>query len=43
MLEKSVALGEKLMARFEKLQQQFDIIGEIRGIGAMIGLEFVRV
>jgi 4-aminobutyrate aminotransferase/(S)-3-amino-2-methylpropionate transaminase len=42
MLEKSVALGEKLMARFEKWQQQFDIIGEIRGLGAMIGLELVK-
>ena len=42
MLEKSVALGEKLMARFEKWQQQFDIIGEIRGLSAMIDLELVR-
>ena len=42
MLEKSVALGEKLMARFEKWQQQFDIIGEIRGLGAMLGLELVK-
>jgi len=42
MLEKSVALGEKLMARFAKWQQQFDIIGEIRGLGAMLGLELVK-
>jgi 4-aminobutyrate aminotransferase/(S)-3-amino-2-methylpropionate transaminase len=42
MLEKSVALGEKLKARFEKWQQQFDIIGEIRGLGAMLGLELVK-
>jgi 4-aminobutyrate aminotransferase/(S)-3-amino-2-methylpropionate transaminase len=42
MLEKSVALGEKLQARFEKWQKQFDLIGEIRGLGAMLGLEFVR-
>ena len=42
MLEKSVALGEKLMARFKKWQQQFDIIGEIRGLGAMLGLELVK-
>jgi 4-aminobutyrate aminotransferase/(S)-3-amino-2-methylpropionate transaminase len=42
MLAKSVALGEKLKARFEKWQQQFDIIGEIRGLGAMLGLELVK-
>ncbi len=42
MLEKSGALGEKLKARFEKWQQQFDIIGEIRGLGAMLGLELVK-
>jgi len=42
MLAKSVALGEKLKARFEKWQQQFEIIGEIRGLGAMLGLELVK-
>jgi 4-aminobutyrate aminotransferase/(S)-3-amino-2-methylpropionate transaminase len=42
MLAKSVALGEKLKARFETWQQQFDIIGGIRGLGAMLGLELVK-
>jgi 4-aminobutyrate aminotransferase/(S)-3-amino-2-methylpropionate transaminase len=42
MLEKSVALGEKLQSRFKKWQKDFDIIGEIRGLGAMLGLEFVK-
>ena len=42
MLAKSVALGEKLKARFETWQKQFDIIGEIRGLGAMLGLELVK-
>ncbi len=42
MLEKSVALGEKLKACFETWQKQFDIIGEIRGLGAMLGLELVK-
>ena len=42
MLEKSVVLGEKLKARFETWQKQFDIIGEIRGLGAMLGLELVK-
>jgi len=34
--------AEKLKARFEKWQQQFDIIGGIRGLGAMLGLELVK-
>jgi 4-aminobutyrate aminotransferase/(S)-3-amino-2-methylpropionate transaminase len=42
MLEKSVALGKKLQTRFENWQKQFDLIGEIRGLGAMLGLELVR-
>jgi 4-aminobutyrate aminotransferase/(S)-3-amino-2-methylpropionate transaminase len=42
MLAKSVALGEKLKTRFEKWQKDFSIIGEIRGLGAMLGLEFVK-
>ncbi|MGB5745742.1 MAG: 4-aminobutyrate--2-oxoglutarate transaminase [Desulfobacterales bacterium] len=42
MLAKSIVLGEKLKARFEKWQKDFSIIGEIRGLGAMLGLEFVK-
>jgi len=42
LLAKSVALGEKLKDRFEKWQKDFSIIGDIRGLGAMLGLEFVK-
>jgi 4-aminobutyrate aminotransferase/(S)-3-amino-2-methylpropionate transaminase len=42
MLDKSVALGEKLQTRFKKWQKDFDIIGEIRGLGAMLGIELVQ-
>jgi len=42
MLAKSVALGEKLKSRFEKWQKDFSIIGEIRGLGAMLGLALVK-
>ncbi len=42
MLAKAVALGEKLRTRFEKWQNDFSLIGEIRGLGAMLGLEFVK-
>ena len=42
MLDKSIALGQKLQSRFEQWQQKFDIIGEIRGMGAMLGLEIIN-
>ncbi len=42
MLAKSVALGKKLKARFEKWQKEFSVIGEIRGLGAMLGLALVK-
>ena len=42
MLAKSVALGEKLKARFERWHNDFSIVGEIRGLCAMLGLEFVK-
>jgi len=42
MLEKSVALGEKLWARFESWKEKFGIVKSIRGKGAMIGLELVN-
>lgn len=42
MLEKSVALGERVRARFAKWQSDFDGVGELRGIGAMSGFELVK-
>jgi len=42
MLEKSMALGQKLKARFEQWQNKFNIIGEIRGLGSMLGIALVK-
>ncbi len=42
MLGKAKALGEKLRGRFETWRKRFPIIGEIRGIGAMLGLALVK-
>lgn len=42
LVEKAAVLGQKLKARFEKWQEQFAMIGEIRGLGAMLGLELVK-
>ena len=42
MLEKSVALGEKLDTRFKSWQKKFSMVGGLRGIGAMRGFELVK-
>jgi 4-aminobutyrate aminotransferase/(S)-3-amino-2-methylpropionate transaminase len=42
MLGKAQALGKKLHARFEDFVRKFPVVGSIRGIGAMLGLELVK-
>jgi 4-aminobutyrate aminotransferase/(S)-3-amino-2-methylpropionate transaminase len=42
MLARAQALGEKLKQRFERWQNKFKVIGQIRGLGAMLGLELVK-
>jgi 4-aminobutyrate aminotransferase / (S)-3-amino-2-methylpropionate transaminase / 5-aminovalerate transaminase len=42
MLGKSVALGQKMQARFESWRQKFAIVDEIRGLGAMLGITLVE-
>jgi 4-aminobutyrate aminotransferase/(S)-3-amino-2-methylpropionate transaminase len=42
MLGKSKALGKKLRDRFEAWQKRFKLIGEVRGLGAMLGLALVK-
>ena len=40
MLENAQARGEQLMAGLKKLQQQVPGIGDVRGLGLMVGVEF---
>jgi 4-aminobutyrate aminotransferase/(S)-3-amino-2-methylpropionate transaminase len=42
LLEKAVDLGTKLKDRFEQWQTQFKAVGNIRGLGAMLGIEIVE-
>ena len=34
--------GEQLLAGLKELQQQYECIGDVRGLGLMIGVEFVK-
>jgi 4-aminobutyrate aminotransferase/(S)-3-amino-2-methylpropionate transaminase len=42
MLESAKKLGEKLRKRLVDLQSRYEIIGDVRGLGPMIGMELVR-
>ena len=42
LMQQAVKLGEVLMDRFTALKEKYEIIGEVRGKGPMIGLELVR-
>ena len=41
LLEHATRLGEHVMARFRKMQERFEIIGDVRGIGLSIGVDLV--
>jgi len=42
LLERAVTLGDKLRERLEALSGEFEIIGEVRGRGAMLAIELVK-
>lgn len=42
LLEKAQKLGKTLWTRFTALQEQYELIGDVRGIGPMIAMELVE-
>jgi 4-aminobutyrate aminotransferase/(S)-3-amino-2-methylpropionate transaminase len=42
LLQKGAELGDKVRGRLEEMQSKYEIIGEVRGKGAMLGLELVK-
>jgi len=42
LVQKAQRLGARVRARFDEWQQEFAIIGEVRGLGAMLALELVK-
>jgi 4-aminobutyrate aminotransferase/(S)-3-amino-2-methylpropionate transaminase len=42
LLDRGVAIGERIRARFEELRIRFDEIGDVRGLGPMLAMEFVK-
>ncbi len=42
LIERAAVIGERATARLGALKREFPQIGEVRGLGAMIGVEFVE-
>lgn len=40
--QKAMHIGNKVMQRYEQMKNRYDVIGDVRGLGAMIGMEFVK-
>jgi len=41
LLEKAREIGQQTMTRFLDFQKRFEVIGDVRGLGAMVGMELV--
>lgn len=39
--ERATEIGNKLRSTFEKWQERYSVIGDVRGIGSMLGVEFI--
>lgn len=40
--ERAVVIGQKLLDKGFEFKEKFDFVGDVRGIGAMVGYEFVK-
>lgn len=39
--DRSLEIGKKVMARYELWKEQYECVGDVRGLGGMVGIEFV--
>jgi 4-aminobutyrate aminotransferase/(S)-3-amino-2-methylpropionate transaminase len=42
LIDRSRAIGERLFGRLRTIQDSFDVVGDVRGRGAMVAMEIVR-
>jgi len=42
LLEQATHVGERIKQRFNLLKQRYDIVGDVRGLGAMMAMELVK-
>lgn len=41
LLERAQVIGNRMLTRFREMQQKFSLIGDVRGLGAMVAMELV--
>lgn len=41
--ERSCEIGKKVTERYLEMQKKYPVIGDVRGLGGMIGIEFVKI
>lgn len=42
LLERAMYLSKKCFSKFNEWKEKFEVVGDVRGIGVMIGIEFVK-
>jgi len=42
LLDRAKVIGERIRSRLEALQQEYPVIGDVRGLGAMVAMELVK-
>ena len=41
LLQRATHVGDRVKSHFQRLASQYDVIGDVRGLGAMVGMELV--
>lgn len=41
LVERAQVIGQKMLTRFREMQQKYPLIGDVRGLGAMVAMELV--
>lgn len=39
---KAAAIGETVQKRYNEMKEKYEVVGDVRGLGSMIGVEFVK-
>jgi 4-aminobutyrate aminotransferase/(S)-3-amino-2-methylpropionate transaminase len=42
LLSRAEQLGKRLLERFKEFYERYSVVGDVRGLGAMVGMELVR-
>jgi 4-aminobutyrate aminotransferase/(S)-3-amino-2-methylpropionate transaminase len=43
LVERSAQIGQKCFEVFDSWKEKYEVVGDVRGLGAMIGIEFVKL